>query len=102
VTVYWRTDELENLSSTIHSAIRFKQPKYIFLVDNQNFYKINIETNQTKTYFNQMCIGVYFSDENYLYTLCHKYENDKENSKASGFKIYDIENVITQDQDFAY
>jgi hypothetical protein len=49
-----------------------------------------------------MCIGLFFSDENYLYALCHKYENDKESSKPSGFKIYDIDNVITQDLDFSY
>ena len=99
---YWRSEALPDLRSKVHSAIRFKDPRYVFLVDMQNFYKIDIITNETKTYHNQMCIGVFFSDENYLYTLCHKYESDKETEKQSGFKVYDIENVINLNEDFSY
>ena len=44
----------------------------MFLVDKTNFYKIDIKTNESKTYADQHCIGLYFSDMNYLYTLCHK------------------------------
>lgn len=32
---------------------------------------------------------MYFSDENYLYSLSHKSQ-----SKKSGFKLYDMENVV--------
>ncbi len=68
----WSMDHVPDIADAIHSGIRFKDDRYMFLVDNTNFYKIDIKTNETKTYNDQNCIGIYFSDLNYMYTLCHK------------------------------
>lgn len=68
----------------------------MFIVDKNNFYKIDIKTNETKTYEEQNCIGLYFSDNNYLYTLCHK-SMPTYHARPSGFRLYDIENVIEKD-----
>ena len=38
-----------------------------------------------------------FIDNNYLYALCHKSE-----TKPSGFKLYDIMNVINTGKDYSY
>jgi len=95
-------DNVPDLENQIHSGIRFKDDKYMFIVDNVNFYKINIKTNETKTFAEQNCVGLYFSDNNYLYTLCHKSNPTLLKVRPSGFRLYDIENVIEKDQDLSY
>lgn len=52
----------ELLTRTIHSGIRFNGGKQTFLVDEENFYKVDIETMQTTIIEDQNCIGLYFSD----------------------------------------
>jgi hypothetical protein len=42
-------------------------------------------------------MGLYFSDNNYLYTISQKGEN-----RAEGLRLYDIENVIVQNKDYSY
>ena len=44
----------------------------------------------------QNCIGFYLSDQNYLYTLCHKTEG-----KSAGLRLYELENVIEKDKDYS-
>jgi len=46
----WSMDHVPDVADTIHSGIRFKNDRYMFLVDNTNFYKIDIKTNETKTF----------------------------------------------------
>lgn len=43
-------DNVPDLEQEIHSGIRFKDERYMFIVDKTNFYKIDIKTNETKTY----------------------------------------------------
>jgi hypothetical protein len=96
-------NDVPDLKGEIHSAVRFRDPRFMFLVDDKNFYKIDTQTNVAKTYFNQNCIGLYFSDNNYLYTMCHKAGTPgKPNYRQSGFRLYDIANVIEKDQDNSY
>ena len=45
----------------------------------------------------QNCVGLYFSDQNFLYTLNHK-----SLTKRSGFKLYDMENVVEKNEDLSY
>ena len=47
----WRMEGVPDLMGNIHSAVRFRDVRYMFLVDDENFYKIDIQTNTTKTYF---------------------------------------------------
>ena len=49
----WRMQGFQDLKGTVHSAVRFRDTRYMFLVDDENFYKIDIQTNQTKTYFSK-------------------------------------------------
>jgi hypothetical protein len=50
VNQLWTMSNVPDLTSTIHSGIRFKNDRYMFLVDANNFYKIDIQTNQTRTF----------------------------------------------------
>lgn len=100
-------EKVPDVQRTIHSAIRFKDDRYMFLVDNLNFYKIDVKTNETKTYLDQQCVGIYFSDLNYMYTLCHKGFGMRAHGvgakpRRAGFRLYDIENVIEKDSDLSY
>jgi hypothetical protein len=46
---------------------------------------------------------LYFSDNNYLYTLNHKQSDGSGvGGRPSGFRLYDIENVIEKDKDHSY
>eukprot|EP00347_Sterkiella_histriomuscorum_P017370 403349643 len=102
VNFIWQMDNVPDLEQQIHSGIRFKDERYMFIVDNSNFYKIDLKTNETRTYEEQNCVGLYFSDNNYLYTLCHKSNPTGLKVRPSGFRLYDIENVIEKDQDLSY
>jgi hypothetical protein len=46
----WRMEGVPDISEPLHSGIRFKDDRYMFLVDKTNFYKIDIKTNETTTY----------------------------------------------------
>jgi hypothetical protein len=50
VNLIWSMSNIPDLQGEIHSGIRFKDTRYMFLVDNENFYKIDITTNQTRTF----------------------------------------------------
>ena len=46
---------------------------------------------------------MYFSDNNYLYTMCHKTGvSGKPDYRQSGFRLYDIANVIEKNMDNSY
>ena len=38
----WRMQGFTDLQGTVHSAVRFRDVRYMFLVDDENFYKIDI------------------------------------------------------------
>jgi len=38
------------ITHTIHSAIRFRDERYMFLVDFENFYKFDIQTRKVTPY----------------------------------------------------
>ena len=42
VNFIWKMDNVPDLEGTIHSGVRFKDPRYMFVVDDKNFYKIDI------------------------------------------------------------
>jgi hypothetical protein len=44
----------------------------------------------------QNSIGIFLSDQNYLYSLCHKSPD-----KPSGLRLYNMENVIVHDKDYS-
>ena len=50
VNFIWQMDNVPDLEQQIHSGIRFKDERYMFIVDNTNFYKIDLKTNETRTY----------------------------------------------------
>jgi len=50
VNFIWQMDNVPDLEKPIHSGIRFKDDRFMFIVDQNNFYKIDIKTNETKTY----------------------------------------------------
>ena len=50
VNFIWQMNNVPDLEQRLHSGIRFKDDRYMFVVDNTNFYKIDIKTNETKTY----------------------------------------------------
>lgn len=50
VNFIWSMSNVPDLNNEIHSGIRFKNDRYMFLVDSENFYKIDIQTNETRTF----------------------------------------------------
>ena len=95
----WAKEGIEDIEGVCHSGVRYKDMNNIILVDNDHFYKIDISTNDVMKFENQQCVGIFFSDNNYLYTLSHKplYKQG-----VSGFKLYDVENCIEKGQDLSY
>lgn len=72
--------------------------EFLILGDYHNLYNIDLTEEKCRDLFeDQNVIGVYFSDFNYLYTLSHKGGNRK-----SGFRLYDIENVVERGKDYSY
>jgi hypothetical protein len=69
----------------------------MFLVDSKNFYKIDMIANEAVALKDQNCVGLFFSDDNYLYTLSHK-----SNGVSSGFRLYDIDNCINKNLTLSY
>lgn len=45
----WSLNNMPENKETIHSAIRYMD-RFLFLVDSTNFYKIDMETSEIKTY----------------------------------------------------
>lgn len=66
--------------------------------DIYNLYVIDLTTKKCKNVFEETNItGIYFSDRNYLYTLSHGH-----GKRRSGFRLYDIENVVESGKDYSY
>lgn len=80
--------------SELHAAIRVKEGSgLMILADHTYFYVINMGSEDAQpTRFKQMCAGLFLSDNNYMYTLCHK---NSETKTSSGFRLFDIENCIS-------
>ncbi len=77
--------------SELHSAIRVREgSSLMILADSTYFYVINMASQDAQpTRFKQMCAGLFLSDNNYMYALCHKTKS------GSGFRLFDIENCIS-------
>mmetsp|Transcript_33876 Transcript_33876/g.24920 ORF Transcript_33876/g.24920 Transcript_33876/m.24920 type:complete len:245 (+) Transcript_33876:1704-2438(+) len=90
-------EDFHSESGLIHNGIRFKDPRYLFLTDNAHFYKLDIETSSSETIRDQFVKGLYFSDNNYLYTLSKDGPNHE-----GGLRLYDITNVIEKGKDISY
>jgi len=73
----------------------------VFLVDEKNFYKYLIKERTCQTYFEHYAIGIYFLDNNYLYTMSHS-NNKKCNERKSGLRLYDMNNLMNLDSDKSY
>jgi hypothetical protein len=63
--------------------------KYIFLVDEHSFYKLDVVTSELTTYANQNVGGLQFLDNTFCYTLNNKAVKGKKTNKQ-GFYVYDI------------
>ena len=81
--------------SSLHSAVRVKEDDgLMILLDETYFYVINLRNlDETPSKFKQMCTGLFVSDNNFMYTLSRK---NPDTNTASGFRLYDIENCISQ------
>lgn len=60
--------------------------KYIFLVDESNFYKLDVESQELTVYDEQSVGGLQFLDNTFCYTL----NNVSKKNKKQGFYVYDI------------
>ena len=70
---------------------------YLILGDHHSFFKIFLKNSSCTVFPHQNCIGVFFSDNNYLYSLAHRGQG-----KRAGFRLYDIENVVEHNKDYSY
>lgn len=50
-TKTWSMDAVPDLGGSLHSGIRFKDEKYMFLIDYDNFYQIDTSTNTSHTFW---------------------------------------------------
>lgn len=60
--------------SSLHSVVRVKEDDgLMILVDETYFYVMNLRNmDEIPSKFKQMCIGLFVSDHNFMYTLSHK------------------------------
>ncbi len=73
--------------------------EHFFFMDSFHIYKIDRKSQEIIVFEDQNIAGLYFSDDNYLYTLSHK---RPEKNVGSGFRLYDIWNCITTGEDLNY
>ncbi len=91
-------EEDEQRFNPIHGVVSRDIESELFLIDKTCFYVVDIkEGNIKKIYEDQNCVGLYFLDNQYCYTLQHKQAN-----KSAGFRLYDILNVIEKESDNSY
>lgn len=76
------------IEGTIHSIITTKDKCELVVIDQFNYYKINIETEFATIVKEQNVVSSYLIDEKYCYTLSHKTSHSK-----SGLRVVDIEQV---------
>jgi hypothetical protein len=90
-------EKIKNLEGDVHSSMTLNINEHIFLVDSKNFYLYDFGTRETKYFKDQNCVGLYVVDKKFCYTLSHTSGN-----KASGLRLYDINNILTKDTDVSY
>ena len=76
--------------------------QYFFLFDDHHiyiFYKKPIEGRPYVVFYEEEVKGVFFSDNNYLYTLSYK---RPEKGIPSSFRLYDIWNCISTNSTLSY
>jgi hypothetical protein len=86
------------ITGNLNSAMSTDIEKYIFLVDETNFYKLDVATSELIVFDEQNVGGLQFLDNTFCYTL----NNKSKKNKKQGFYIYDIENLIDQNSDKSY
>jgi len=69
--------------------------KFLFLVDEKNFYKLNVQTKELKTYPDQNVVGLQFLDDTFCYTMTNRSSKREE----FGFYVYDIQQLLDNDRD---
>jgi hypothetical protein len=73
--------------------------EHFFFFDHYHIYKIDKKSKEIFIFEDQNIAGLFFSDNNYLYTLSHK---RPEKNVGSGFRLYDVWNCITTGEDLNY
>ena len=74
------------IKGKVHASMSTDKEKYIFLVDETNFYKLNVQTKEVTTYEDQNVRGLQFLDNTFCYTMTNKSSKRDE----YGFYVYDI------------
>ena len=90
-------DKLEKEKAKGKSDVKINE--HFFFMDNYHIYKIDKVTKSIHVFQDQNISGLFFSDNNYLYTLSHK---RPEKNISSGFRLYDVWNCITTGEDLSY
>jgi len=90
-------EKISSIVGDVHSAMSLNINEHLFLVDNTNFYLVNLDTRETKIYKDQNCVGLFVIDKKFCYTMSHKSDD-----KSSGLRLYDIGNILTKDTDVSY
>ena len=90
-------DKLEKEKAKGKSEVKINE--HFFFMDNYHIYKIDKVTKSIHVFQDQNISGLFFSDNNYLYTLSHK---RPEKNISSGFRLYDVWNCITTGEDLSY
>lgn len=95
-----RSFELDIIKGTIHAGLFSRNASSIFLIDELNFYKFDLASKTSKIFEDQNSLCTYLSDGNYLYTISKSSVNS--DARQAGFRVYDIENLISKDEDYSY
>jgi hypothetical protein len=61
-----------------------------------------LEKKEVKCFEDQNCVGLYFCDMNFLYTLSRSSVTKEGVHREGGLRLYDIENVIHKNRDNSY
>jgi hypothetical protein len=94
-------NRIKTLSGKLHSTVSSDMSRSVFLVDEKNFYKYDIQEGTTLTYYNHKVQGMYFLDNNYCYTMSHC-NKAKGHERRSGLRLYDLNNLMNLNSDNSY
>jgi hypothetical protein len=104
LTFYLRTikelkvNNVKDITGDLHSSFTDNYNKRIFLIDKDHIYILDVETGTIKKFLEQQITFVHFLDNRYLYTLLNKGTK----TSRSGFYVYDINNLVENDNDTKY
>jgi hypothetical protein len=101
ISIIDRKDKVKYKDLT-KEALDFQAQQYFFFFDDHHiyiFYKRPIEGRPFVVFYNEEVKGLFFSDNNYLYTLSYK---RPEKGTLSSFRLYDIWNCISTGSSLSY